>query len=488
MSHCKILKSTRGGDMLVLDGYSYHLNKREGNKYYWRCVKKKTAHCGVTLSTIYEDNEHKVLKQNIDHGHIPSPEKEIKLKLMTTLKERANSSMDAPTQIIQRCIQDVPTTSAPHLPNKAAMRVIIQRARNKNLPKLPTSISEVIIPEEYSKINNNQFLVGHYTYEGESVIVFSTNENMRLISSATFLIMDGTFQCCPLPFTQIYTIHAKVGTCDEVSQFLPLVFGLLSHKTEHCYRIFLELVKNYIQNHISKKLKPQIIITDFETAAINAVKSVFPKSSNKLCFFHLTQSIWRHIQSAGLAKRYGNDCVFAHKLRHLAALAFLEPAEISEAFQIVKEEIIPEEAEEVLKWFEKYYVNGSLLTVKTGSSTKLIVKHKPPQFPPHMWSVHESYISCIPMTQNSLESWHNRFNVLLNRRRWNIYQTINEFAKEQKNNECVMERVNSSEPATKKRKSGNNYNERLRAHFNNKSEMSLKSFLSGLAHICYLKT
>lgn len=109
------------------------------------------------MITQRSNSEHTILKQSHDHGHMPNPEKEVKLNLVAALKNKANASMDCPSQIIQRCIQDVPSSSSPHLPNNQAMRMIIQRARNKNLPKLPVSVKQIIIPEEYSKINVNRF-------------------------------------------------------------------------------------------------------------------------------------------------------------------------------------------------------------------------------------------------------------------------------------------------------------------------------------------
>lgn len=245
-------------------------------------------------------------------------------------------------------MQDVPSSSVPHLPNAAAMRMVIQRARNKNLPNLPLNIHDVEIPECYAKINSEPFLIGHYTHENQSVLVFSTKENLTFLSAARYWLMDGTFQCSPRPYVQLYTVHAQVGTEEGSHKILPLVFGLLSHKTQRCYQIFMEIMRRYAINHCNIVLAPNMIITDFETAAINAVKNVFRNCQQKLCFFHLTQSIWRHIQSAGLAKRYGSDSVFAHKLRHLAGLAFLEPAEIPSAFEMIKNEVIPEEGKKVL--------------------------------------------------------------------------------------------------------------------------------------------
>ena len=116
------------------------------------------------------------------------------------------------------------------------------------------------------------------------------------------------FQTVPTVFRQLYTIYAPVG--GENSRILPLVYSLITSKSEEIYRsLFEELVDFAGENGIT--LQPSIIITDFELASINASRYVFPNVDNKGCFFHLGQSGWRKIQLCGLAARYGNDEQFS---------------------------------------------------------------------------------------------------------------------------------------------------------------------------------
>ncbi|KAL0849657.1 hypothetical protein ABMA28_013911 [Loxostege sticticalis] len=485
MSQCEILKSKRGKDILISEGFSYHLNKRRDNKYYWRCTRKSSTRCNVSVTSLLTTNNlHVVLSQNHDHTHLPDPEKRHELQLKANLKEKAHLSLDSPAQIIQRCKQSVPSTSSPQMPKKEAMRKMIQRERNKNLPSIPQDLISVVIPEEFTKLDSDEpFLIGSFV--DNSVIIFSTKENLKLLSKANFWMMDGTFNCCPVPFCQIYTIHAMVGTPDSTHKIVPLVYGLLANKSERCYTIFLQILKSVFRSKLNESLQPKIILTDFELAAMNAIKKVFPSCLNKLCFFHLNQSIYRHIQEAGLASRYNNDAVFAHKMRHIGALAFLEPNEIIDALEILKNDIIPHEATVVIEWFEKYYINGSMVIKKT-SGSKIALKRCHPKFPPHLWSIHDSIVSHVPLSQNALESWHNRWNTLLNRRKWNIFKTITEFKKEQKNTEDIIERIKSSEPMAKRKCESKDYKERIHQHISEKNKMDLKSYLNGWAHICHL--
>ena len=87
--------------------------------------------------------------------------------------------------------------------------------------------------------------------------------------------MDGTFKTVPTIFTQLYTIHGRVGGNDN-SRILPLVYALMSGKSEECYRqLFQDLIDFSDEENI--QLYPQFILTDFEKAAINAAQTECPK-------------------------------------------------------------------------------------------------------------------------------------------------------------------------------------------------------------------
>ena len=63
------------------------------------------------------------------------------------------------------------------------------------------------------------------------------------------------------------------------------------------------------------------------------------------------------VQQAGLTTRYGTDENFSLLIRHIPALAFLPSNEIPSAFDELKTNI-PPEANEIMEWFENYYVYG----------------------------------------------------------------------------------------------------------------------------------
>ncbi|CAG8581592.1 1094_t:CDS:1, partial [Dentiscutata heterogama] len=93
---------------------------------------------------------------------------------------------------------------------------------------------------------------------------------------------------------------------------------------------------------------PQIVLTDFESAAINAVQLEFDDVQSKECHFHLTQSIYHKVQNCGLSSRYDTDESFSLLIRHILALVFLLYNEISGVFDKLNS-IISSEAYKVMQ-------------------------------------------------------------------------------------------------------------------------------------------
>jgi len=70
--------------------------------------------------------------------------------------------------------------------------------------------------------------------------------------------MNGTFKTVPTMFIQLYTIHGCIGN-DDNCRIMPLVYSLMSHKTEVCYRqLFQDLIDYSDENET--QLQPTVYI------------------------------------------------------------------------------------------------------------------------------------------------------------------------------------------------------------------------------------
>ena len=87
----------------------------------------------------------------------------------------------------------------------------------------------------------------------------------------------------PTIFKQLYAIHGSVGS-NENSRIMPLVFSLMSSKSMECYQALFQNLINFGDEH-NIDLQPQFVLTDFEAAAINAVRIEFQGSKTRVAIF-----------------------------------------------------------------------------------------------------------------------------------------------------------------------------------------------------------
>ncbi|XP_048775286.2 uncharacterized protein LOC125679874 [Ostrea edulis] len=159
--------------------------------------------------------------------------------------------------------------------------------------------------------------------QGDRILVFATDANLVKLCASEMMFSDGTFHSCSTLFTQLYILYAKVN-----GTVFPLVFGLLSNKTEDTYERFSTLLKNAVHERPSM-LTPGHWILDSEVAAHNAIRASFLLTSTKGCFFHYTQRKWRKVQSTGLEVTFREDEYF-HQLVRRATVVPLVPENIVE--------------------------------------------------------------------------------------------------------------------------------------------------------------
>ena len=115
----------------------------------------------------------------------------------------------------------------------------------------------------------------------DRIFLFSTAENLKLLSKHRSWMGDGTFAVLPLIFIQLYTIVV-------VNNFtLPLAYGLLPNKKTKTYVIFFKMI------YASILTFSESFNVNFELASFKAVKEVFGKHVQIYgCYFHLSQSFF----------------------------------------------------------------------------------------------------------------------------------------------------------------------------------------------------
>ncbi|ORD94541.1 hypothetical protein ECANGB1_531 [Enterospora canceri] len=227
-----------------------------------------------------------------------------------------------------------------------------------------------------------QFGPGHLHgwVESSNIVIFFDNAMVVPFRSGKVWSIDGTFDVCPVGWAQMYTISILVD-----HHVLPIVYDLLPSKSGNCYLEFLSHL-----NRLIPGLDPDVVITDFEKAAINAFKTVYPSSRMSGCMFHLGQSIQRRLDSSGMSESYASDRVVRKFVQALKCLAFVPAAQVQQTFTWLRNhDDFPSCLASTYAYFDKTYVSGA-----NGNG---------PLYPLCLWNNRENVLADIPRTNNGIE-------------------------------------------------------------------------------------
>ena len=475
MDICEVVSSIRNKNKINVHGYLMVKDKNRGQLYYWYCEKRDILNCKGRATTLFAEDQHQLVKTS-EHNHAAEASRIKVVKNINLLKERALQTNEQPAQVIQTIVAGTSQEVYPYFPSHDALRQTVKRVRHVDSPIEPTSLESLIIPNSMQKtLDGLDFLVRDSTIGNERVLMFTTSANVSYLAQSTFWIMDGTFKTVPTIFRQLYTIHGRIGG-DDNSRIVPLVYALMSSKSEECYKtLFQDLIDFGDEYNID--LQPQFVLTDFEIAAIKAIHAEFQEVQHKGCHFHLSQNIYRKVQEFGLTVQYGTDENFSLLICHIPALAFLPHNEIPAAFDELRTNM-PEEADRIMEWFEIYYIRGRVRrTTRRGN-----VVRSDPLFPPSLWSVTNNIEFTFPRTQNNVEAWHRRWETLVGHAHVGVYKIINEIQKEQNQLQLNIESILRGAPRPLQRKKDREREERIQAVYNDRDNRELMDFLRGIAH------
>ena len=134
------------------------------------------------------------------------------------------------------------------------------------------------------------------------------------------------------------------------------------------------------------------------SSSVKPFLASFPDLSKKGCFFHFSQAIFRKIQSLGLQVRHKDGEDFAHKVRMLAALAFVPEPDVINALKAASEDFSLD-AQAVIDYFEDTYIGR----LHPGGHRRV------PLFQLGLWNMYNQTLDDLPRTNNAVEGWHRSF-------------------------------------------------------------------------------
>ena len=150
------------------------------------------------------------------------------------------------------------------------------------MPPLPETRSAVTVPDIYRMTTAGEEFLLHQSHSND-ILIFCTQSNLRQLCSADLVCMDGTFDASPKLYSQLFTLHVF-----QNEKLLPLVYCLLASKERAVYVEVFRVIKRKAQER-NIAFSPTIIMSDFESGMIAAVRDELPNAHHQGCYFHFTQ-------------------------------------------------------------------------------------------------------------------------------------------------------------------------------------------------------
>ena len=444
MSIFTISTTEKNKPLLILNGFSYTVDRSTDKKTYWKCEYARSITCKGRVHT--DLNHSTILNDPSEHNHPPSAVKSEVRLFQDKIRSRAVNTTESTQQVIDNCLRDVTDQMVARLPNFKHVKRTIQRQRIvHDLPKIPHDKTFSTVPASLTTTIRGETFLQYDSGPGEHrILIFASSEQLDILSECEEVLIDGTFKMTPTIFTQLYTIHGVYR--DAV---FPLVFTLLSDKQQATY----EKVINQLRL-LRPSWNPKSVMVDFEKAAINAFQKVFNTPTSQIsvsgCFFHLQKSILRKVQDLGLKINYETDSKFAHDVNKIGALAFLLPGDVQQGFDNLYS-ALPPIVEPLLDYFEDNYIGRRR---PNGRAT--------PRYPVELWNMRERTLNDAMRTNNNAEAWHRRFNSVIDCEHPSLWVFIQSIQKEENYIHCQLVKTNAGQSSQQSKKYLD-YNKRLKA-------------------------
>ena len=194
------------------------------------------------------------------------------------LKKEALTSSHPTRALVAECLSSLDDCARAELPNLQHVSRNVRHWKQETscTPPIPSERRGFVIPSEFQSLNSGEkFLQYDSGVDDENrILLFITNDGIEDLRKYKNWAMDGTFKVSPDIYFQLFTIHVQV----EKSSF-PHAFAFLPNKSEVTYENLFTILKNLVQ------IEPHTVMSDFEKASINGLKSVFSPNRPHWMFF-----------------------------------------------------------------------------------------------------------------------------------------------------------------------------------------------------------
>ncbi|XP_078536767.1 uncharacterized protein LOC144822773 [Lissotriton helveticus] len=429
----EFVTSQKGKLLLCYMGYTYTQEKQYGMQVNWKCCKYYSNKCYGRATT----KEATVLYTR-EHNHPPNvTEIEVRTAL-ENIKEASTGSQKQTNVILKEAIPKIPKTATTQMPNILSLKRTIARTKKATTSTTPSprTYQDInLTANQIITLNKQPFIVYDNENNDKRLIIFGTSMNLVKLQQSQYWMMDGTFNICPKPFFQLYTIHGLYHNCN-----IPLLYALLPNKNNSTYMELINIIKQKTND-----FSPESIILDFEQAMLSTIIKIHPHTCIQGCYYHLNQCLWRHLQKTTLSVEYATNSSFAFQIKKLIALAYVPETDVAEHYNILIDSPFYKQNEAKLSPFLDYFEDTWVGRLHRSGH------RRNPKFLIPWWNVYRSTLNGDSKTNNAVEGWHNAFVQSTGRTKPTLEHFIKCLQKEQSYQEFRMDQsVTELVPKTSK--------------------------------------
>lgn len=147
------------------------------------------------------------------HAHAPDGRILDVSQIRNHIRETINQQVGVPTRtIVVDALGQAKAATAAIMPTTQALTKQVSRLRRaKNIPNIPKSIDQIVIPEFLQRTLKDENFILHDDGPAaeDRMIIFGTTKNLNMVNRAEIIYADGTFDVSPLLFKQMYSIHGE---------------------------------------------------------------------------------------------------------------------------------------------------------------------------------------------------------------------------------------------------------------------------------------
>ncbi|XP_016664947.1 uncharacterized protein LOC107885764, partial [Acyrthosiphon pisum] len=124
------------------------------------------------------------------------------------------------------------------LTKESVVKRTIRNQRTNNNPAL-NCINDIVIEDDWALVNGQQFLLAdNKSTTGERIVLFSTDDSLKMLTEAKTWYCDGNFNLSPKYFLQLYVIRVQKN-----DSYITAVYCLLERKTMSIYEEMFKLIR-----------------------------------------------------------------------------------------------------------------------------------------------------------------------------------------------------------------------------------------------------